>query len=140
MGKLNPHEQRGAAGKPDRVKCLFCHSSFPEGQAGWVVRGKFDDDTVNDLCLLCHPQRYQDEHPMAPHFLAPSRAVERAMESSEERIGVSFPLVGERIVCITCHAPHQPVQDGGAAGAEAGIASRRLRVGAEICAGCHVAK
>jgi len=140
MGKLNPHEQRDAAGKPDRVKCLFCHSSFPEGQAGWVVRRQFDDDMVNDLCLLCHAQRYQDEHPMAPHFVEPSRAIERAMATSEERIGVSFPRVGERIVCITCHDPHQRVQNKGVAGSGAGEMPGRLRVGSEICAGCHVAK
>lgn len=137
LGLLNPHEQRDAAGKPDRVKCLFCHSSLPEaGQAGWVVRSQFDDETANDLCLLCHPPRYQDAHPMAPHFVEPSRAVAAAMETAEERIGISFPMTGDRIVCVTCHDPHQRA----AAGVGEDGQFKRLRVGAEICAGCHLAK
>ncbi len=141
MGLLNPHEQRDAAGRPDRVKCLFCHSSLPEpGQAGWVVRRQFDGEMVNDLCLLCHPPRYQEAHPLAPHYLEPSSAVAEAMETSEERIGISFPMIGVRIVCVTCHDPHERAATGVTAGAGEGGSYKRLRVGAEICVGCHIAK
>jgi predicted CXXCH cytochrome family protein len=137
MSLLNPHEQTDSRGRVDRIKCLFCHSSPPEGQPGWVVRRQFDDGTVNELCLLCHAPRYQGDHPTAPHFVRPSRRTLATMATAEERVGVAFPLVGEKVVCITCHSPHQA---GIVAGEAAAGAGKRLRVGADICLGCHEAR
>lgn len=140
IGLLNPHDHVDSRGKKDRIKCLFCHSSLPEGMPGWMVRRQFDDETVNQLCLLCHPDRYQESHPMAPHFLSPSRAVSAALETSEERIGITFSLFNDRVVCITCHNPHQDgvIENPKPAGEAAPL--RRLRVGADICVGCHPSK
>lgn len=137
MGLLNPHDQLDAHGRKDEIKCLFCHSSRPEGLPGWMVRRQFDGETVNQLCLLCHPDRYQNEHPLAPHFVTPSRAVTKALETSEERMGVSFTLINERVVCVTCHNPHQEgVMDETEETGKSGVL-KRLRVGGDICAGCH---
>jgi hypothetical protein len=137
MGLLNPHDQLDAHGRKDEIKCLFCHSSLPEGLPGWMVRRQFDGETVNQICLLCHPDRYQQAHPMAPHFVTPSRAVAEALETSEERTGIAFTLINERVVCVTCHNPHQEgVMDATEETGKSGVL-KRLRVGGDICAGCH---
>lgn len=139
MGVLNPHDQVDSRGKKDPIRCLFCHSSTPEGMVGWMVRHRqFDEVSVNRLCLLCHPAAYQDAHPIADHFVQPSSSVLKALESAEERLGIAFPLVGDTVVCITCHDPHQEGVTGETPAAGGQRSSKRLRIGAEICRGCHL--
>lgn len=137
LGRLNPHRQLDPLGGRIETACLFCHTSIPEGTAGWlVVQRQFGEKAVNDLCLLCHPASYREGHPIGPHLGTPSRGVERALETSEERIGIQFLLVDGAVVCITCHNPHQE----GVVERKAGVRPASevgLRVGREICQGCH---
>lgn len=135
---LKPHEQRDFQGNIALEKCLLCHSSVPENQIGWV-RNEFrlDEVEINGLCLTCHSEKYQESHPKANHFVVPSDKILTMLESAEERVGLEFPLVGETIVCITCHDPHQAGIVAGA-GTRVGATRRgRLRVSWEICGACH---
>lgn len=138
---LNAHDQLDAEGRMRSATCVFCHSTVPDQERGGYLL-QFDEETVNDLCLLCHPDAYEGDHPMAPHFVTPSRAVMKAMSTSEDRLGVTFPLFDEKVVCITCHNPHQEGVIEDRAAAEGAGAGKRLRVaeGRSMCRGCHLSK
>ncbi len=135
---LNPHRQLDDKGRIMEVSCLFCHSSIPEPGRRGLDYARVDEETLTSVCLWCHPASYKESHPMAPHLVVPSPATMELLETAPRRIGVEFPLFEGRIVCATCHNPHQE----GAIEAERGAGNKRLRltVGQEICVGCHPAR
>jgi len=138
---LNAHDQLDAEGRKKSITCIFCHSAVPDEAAGGYLM-QFDEETVNDLCLLCHPVFYQGDHPLAPHFVTPSQEIMEAIDTSEERLGVTFPLFDDKVVCITCHNPHQEGVIEDRAAAEGAGTAKRLRVaeGRSMCRGCHLSK
>ncbi len=139
---LNAHLQLFDDGSANVVICAFCHSSLPGIEAGWITRTRFSGDEVNDLCLLCHTSLYLENHPQVPHLVRPSGEMMEVLESAEERLGVVLPLYDDRIVCVTCHNPHQEgvIRETGASKGAGAVKRLRLGFVTNICQGCHLEK
>ena len=98
--------------------CDLCHLERPV-----VGRDKFDDVVLladpDLLCLRCHDILMDERH----HRGTDDR------EFDAEKVGKDLPLFNGRVICATCHNPHQ-LED----------VNSRLRVGLEdlgICMACH---
>ena len=69
---------------------------------------KFKSD-IEALCMGCHSRKYHLAHPVnAFHMLEPSDEILSRMEESEIKFGIVLPLDYEgKIMCATCHNPHE---------------------------------
>lgn len=137
--RLNPHIQVGEGEKIKEETCLFCHTTRPDlnilgpGQVVFLV------DNINELCMGCHPG-FGTKHPSgANHLIEPKGIILRGLETSIERIGVELPLHKGKIVCATCHNPHQNgvIQINAAAEGSQRKNKLRLLPGIIQCTGCH---
>ncbi len=140
--RLDPHKQQIVKGKINKKTCLFCHSSLPNLEEMGTKHVKFVVDNPNKPCLICHPGMNMGHPAGVNHLRRPSGKILRAIQTSVDRIGVEFPLYKGRIICATCHNPHQPgVLKIKAAAKGAGKPQRlRYRTEKSICIGCHVDK
>jgi len=140
--RFNPHQNQIVNGKINKKACLFCHSSVPNPEEFGTKDIKFIVDNPNKPCLICHPGMDHGHPAGVNHLRVPSGKILQAIETSVQRIGVEFPLYKGRIICATCHNPHQPgVLKIPAAAKGAGQPERlRLRTDKSICIGCHVDK
>jgi len=139
---LNAHDQIDSQGSKKLLMCLFCHSSVPDENSAAMYLLQFAEDSVNDLCFLCHTAYYRENHPIAPHLVTPSDEILQLIETAEDRLSVTFPLFDEKIVCITCHNPHQEGVIRDKMAAKGSSSQKRLRSpkGLNICNGCHLSK
>jgi predicted CXXCH cytochrome family protein len=100
--------------------CEFCHKTRPVPGRDTIKTVTFIADP-DLLCIRCHDEAADDisEH----HQLVARR------ELADERTAGMIPLYKGRVICGSCHNPHQEDARG-----------HRLRdwlVGVELCAGCH---
>jgi predicted CXXCH cytochrome family protein len=164
--RYNPHRMLDSAGKPMLKACQFCHDS-PDMPVNAMVRtGRPRLRTPQPaLCLSCHFQHVDYFEPghigievpprIRAYMLAAERVppgqtptpeqIQRFMNSDE--LPTRLPLQdGKRVVCSTCHNPHEkgvfPAGSPLALGAIHPGAERlrhRLRgLGKELCRGCHI--
>ncbi len=140
--RLNPHKDQIVNGKINKKACLFCHSSVPDVQEMGSKRVRFVVDNPNKICLICHPGMDKGHPAGVNHLRRPSGKILQAIKTSVKRIGIELPLYNGKIICATCHNPHQPgVLKVPAASKGAGKPERlRLRTDKSICIACHVDK
>ena len=110
LQKDNPHDQLTDTGDIREDRCLFCHEINKENSTGLAFKFKA---SFNFYCLGCHPIQVE-KHPFGAHHtglqlhtiwgnLKPS---ERTELSQQERFKM-FPLtISGKIMCATCHNPH----------------------------------
>jgi hypothetical protein len=145
FSKLNAHAQLDENGEVREEICLFCHASRPDIKILGLAQNFFSADDPNEYCLGCHHQRaYLEAHPRGKgtHMVVPSSVIQRAIDTSVQRIGVELPLFKGKIICATCHNPHQEgvIQIDAAAKGSKSANKLRLNDGMMLCVGCHVNK
>lgn len=137
--RLNPHNQLTEQGKIVEKTCLFCHASIPDRRFIGPEKVSFIVQNPDEYCIGCHPG-YTGNHPaQISHLLVPSKKIMAAIKTSVQRIGVELPLYKGRIICATCHNPHQEGVikiDAAATGTQRGN-KLRLKPGRRQCTGCH---
>jgi len=147
--RLNPHDQISDEGELNQTVCLVCHSVAPNRRQVKSI----DDvtfavtDDLTQLCSGCHKWR---PHPAMPfgmnsaglnHLVKPSPEVFMQMKATEKSDSLILPLepASGRIVCATCHNPHErgvqrdPRADVGADG----VNRLRRQPGKVMCMSCH---
>jgi hypothetical protein len=135
FSSLDPHDQIDETGEIYSKKCLYCHATVPS------VTADPDElrytDTLTALCVSCHRT---GPHPAAQdHLLPMPPAMLGTLREYEERRQVRLPLDEERrVVCTTCHNPHERGLLKGPAGVGADEKVRlRLTTYNEQCTPCH---
>ncbi len=137
--RLNPHKQLDDLGEIQEEVCLFCHSSRPDVTVLGPEHVTFVVDNPNQYCTGCHPG-FDTKHPSGgSHLVTPSENILRALSTSIERIGVELPLFRGKIVCTTCHNPHEEGVIRIPAAASGAQRQHKLRLipGMNLCTGCH---
>jgi predicted CXXCH cytochrome family protein len=137
--RLNPHNQLNEQGEIVEATCLFCHAAIPD--VGFIGPEKvsFIVQDPDEYCIGCHPGFTMNHPAGVNHLLEPSEKIMEAIKTSVERIGVELPLYNGRIVCATCHNPHQEgvIQIAAAATGTERANKLRLKPGRDQCTGCH---
>lgn len=149
---INPHEQIDDEGYVLWRSCLVCHNEVPDISKKSSVRDvkvRYADEDFDKLCKACHTVR---KHPaseginvtmadmVAPeHLVLPSSAQIMNMRLTMKDVPMIMPLdpSNGKIVCVTCHNPHERGLLPGRAD-WGGDSSVRLRsMGLDICQYCH---
>ncbi|MBI5559273.1 MAG: hypothetical protein HY885_16745 [Deltaproteobacteria bacterium] len=140
--RLNPHQQLTKEGHIKKETCLFCHASLPDIYIFGPNNVIFIVDDPNEYCIGCHPG-FKEAHPAGGrHLVKPSDKIMKALSTSINRIGVELPLYNGKIVCATCHNPHEKGVIKYPASAEGSQRKNKLRLmpGIIQCTGCHLDK
>lgn len=136
---LNPHEQVNDRGEIQEETCLFCHSSIPDLKSKGPEKVTFVVQNPDAYCIGCH-HGFVRKHPAGiDHLRKPSKKIMETLATSVERIGVELPLYKGKVVCATCHNPHQTGVIKFSAAATGTKRSNKLRLmpGLMQCVGCH---
>lgn len=136
---LNPHEQIDEEGKIQEETCLFCHSSIPDVKYLGPEKVRFVVQNPDAYCIGCH-HGFTRKHPAGiDHLAIPSEKIQATLETSIQRIGVELPLYNGKIVCATCHNPHETgvIKFSAAATGTKRENKLRLMPGLMQCVGCH---
>ncbi|MCL6583489.1 MAG: cytochrome c3 family protein [bacterium] len=108
--KVNPHDQLTDTGEIREDRCLFCHEINKENATGLAFKFKAP---LKFYCLGCHPISVE-KHPFGAHHTGRQLHTiweglsdsERVRLSQQERFKM-FPIsIGGKIMCTTCHNPH----------------------------------
>jgi len=103
--RANIHQQLDEQGELKKEQCEFCHLEAPDPE-------KTDDRETLEyrlppqkLCLGCHLK--------TPHLNAMNHQVEvddemlKRIEQAEKQHQIILPLDDKRVICVTCHSPHE---------------------------------
>ncbi|WP_170942377.1 cytochrome c3 family protein [Noviherbaspirillum denitrificans] len=147
--RLNPHDQITDEGELNQVVCLVCHTVAPNRRSAKSINDVMFTikNDLTQVCVGCHKWRPHPSQPAevsAPgknHLVKPSPAVLRQMKATEKAQNLILPLEPDsgRIICATCHNPHErgvqrdPRADVGADG----FNRLRLQPGEIMCMSCH---
>jgi predicted CXXCH cytochrome family protein len=137
--RLNPHLQIDEHGHIRKETCLLCHASLPDIYLFGPENVIFMVADPNEYCIGCHPG-FSENHPAGGrHLVKPSAKILKALETSVQRIGVELPLYQGKVVCATCHNPHDLGVIKYPASAEGSQRKNKLRLmpGITQCTGCH---
>ncbi len=100
------HRMIGKDGRIIKERCIYCHVDVPEPRSAHTTRDVRFRLPPEKLCIGCHL--------LSPHFnsmnhlVEPSESVRKAIKGSERKYNVKLPLDSQgRIMCATCHTPHQ---------------------------------
>lgn len=137
--RLNPHNQLNASGEVDEETCLFCHAAIPDVNFIGPEKVSFIIHNPDEYCVGCHHGFTQNHPAGVNHLIEPSDKIKAAIETSVQRIGVELPLFHGKIVCATCHNPHQEGVIKISAAATGAKRENKLRLmpGRRQCTGCH---
>jgi uncharacterized Zn finger protein (UPF0148 family) len=140
----SPHQnQIDKTGKINEELCLFCHSEVPDRNAvdpsEWKLIGK-----PQNQCINCHMGKTRFHPIRVTHYgnSSPDK-IRSQIEYSRRRIGLVIPLDADaqgvqRVVCPSCHNPHQRGVLKNAAAAKGADSKSRLRLeGFTMCLACH---
>ncbi|GMR05249.1 MAG: hypothetical protein BMS9Abin24_045 [Thermodesulfobacteriota bacterium] len=149
---INPHEQIDDEGHVLWRTCLVCHTEAPDIRKKTTIKDvkvRYADEDFNRLCRACHTVR---KHPaseginvtmadmVAPdHLVVPYKASYMSMRLTKKEVPLIMPLdpANGKIICSTCHNPHERGLLPGRAD-WGGDSSVRLRsMGLDICQYCH---
>lgn len=109
---FDPHTQLKKNGDIIQEKCLYCHMEKPDEKKSTFethkMEIKFKSD-IGTLCMGCHSRIYEMAHPVnAYHLLKPSVQILSRMKEAEMKFGIVLPLDYKgKIMCATCHNPHE---------------------------------
>jgi len=137
--QFNPHRyQVNAEEGINEQLCLVCHSKVPDRstmeEKEFALRTKLDT-----YCVGCHPKQVR-RHPMrADHYGKTMSEESFSFFRTAIPMRVSFiPFSEERLICSTCHNPHQRGVSTNKITQKGEDERGRLRlVGYEMCAACH---
>ena len=161
-GRLNVHVMLDAQGRPVAGKCRYCHQDSFEPGASSARTGEpqLRGDGIS-LCIACHPSHvdhfepghigYQVSEAMRARMLAAERVLWRSKPLAPQSRPATSPLTRlplekeNRIVCATCHNPHQQgtfpeesVLSDGAIARQGERRQMRLRgLNKDLCHACH---
>ncbi len=137
--RMNPHLQLDDQGKIIEATCLFCHPTRPDVTIMGMKHVRFIAKNPDEYCIGCH-HGFTRGHPAGvDHLRRPSRQILRAIQSSVRRLGIELPLYQGRIICATCHNPHQQgvLKVRASAAGSQRPSKLRLVPGNMQCIGCH---
>jgi hypothetical protein len=108
----DPHTQLNEKGDIIREKCLYCHLEKPDEKSATFEIHRKEVKFIRNLetlCLGCHSSQYHRAHPVnANHVLKPSAEMLSMMKKTEEEFDIVLPLNYDgKIMCATCHNPHE---------------------------------
>ena len=109
---FDPHVQLKKNGEIIKEKCLYCHMEKPDEKEATFethkTEVKFRSD-IGSLCMGCHSRIYELAHPVnAYHLLRPKVDMLRMMKEAEIKFNIVLPLDYKgKIMCATCHNPHE---------------------------------
>jgi len=103
----NTHKLLNDKGEFDKKDCEYCHKKAPDPKKE-IKRDELEFRLPpQKICFGCHLK--------TPHFNAlnhqvkPDKKMRKRMREAEKKLGIILPLDKEgKIMCATCHAPHQP--------------------------------
>jgi predicted CXXCH cytochrome family protein len=137
--KENPHYQIDAGGNLLQQKCFFCHEKTPNAEtaAGPDSVGLKDDHA--DICIGCHPAQRSKHPARSDHMVEMEGEMLSRHERGTRAAGTDLPLLKGKIVCETCHNPHQEgvIKRMAAQAGSAQKAFLRLDGGGDLCETCH---
>ncbi len=149
---INPHEQIDDEGHVLWRSCLVCHPVVPDIRKKTSIKDvtvRYADTDFNRLCRACHTVRI---HPAseginvtmadmeAPdHLVVPPKANYWSIRLTKKEVPMIMPLdpSNGKIVCVTCHNPHERGLLPGRAdwGGDSTVMLRTR--GLDICQYCH---
>lgn len=148
---INPHNQINDEGEVIWSTCLVCHANTPDIKKEKNikdVRLRFEEDP-NKVCRNCHLVII---HPgtegvsasmsgfVAPdHLTVPPKEMQSAIRLTLKEITTILPLDPKtgKIICATCHNPHERGLLSGRADWGGDYGMRLRSAGLDICAYCH---
>jgi uncharacterized Zn finger protein (UPF0148 family) len=138
--QFNVHRNQ-LTGEDNRINqemCYMCHKEMPDASTsnprGFQLKTKLDD-----YCTGCHAEQVKAHPAEVDHFgKMPSEGVLSVIKGFTKTGNYFLPFSNQRIVCTTCHNPHQRGVSRNKATMKGEDERWRLRfVGYEICAICH---
>jgi predicted CXXCH cytochrome family protein len=137
--QFDPHRyQLVDEGTINREMCLLCHSDIPNlfttDPKEFKLKAKLED-----YCIGCHSEQVK-AHPMRKDHYGKrvSKEFYDIINSFGNIAAYFIPLSNERLVCTTCHNPHQRGVSHNKAAMKGEDERWRLRfVGYEMCNICH---
>ena len=102
----NIHNLLDDKGKYDEAKCEYCHKKAPDLKKD-IKRDDLEFRlSPQKLCWGCH---LKTPHLNAlNHLVKPDKKMRKHMLKAEKKLNVILPLDKEgKIMCATCHAPHE---------------------------------
>ncbi|MGA1823869.1 MAG: cytochrome c3 family protein [bacterium] len=110
--KNNPHDQMTADGEIKEDRCFFCHSIETDEKGKKILIFKFKAP-FRYYCIGCHPTKL-DRHPFGAnhnerYIESIWRGISAAMReklSREQSFKISPISIDGRLMCTTCHNPH----------------------------------
>ncbi len=147
---INPHNQINDEGEVLWNTCQVCHKNVPGLKKERNIKDvRLRTNDMNEVCTRCHPFR---PHPGADgaeitmsgitapdHLVAPSKKLSENMRMSLKETPLLLPMDYRtgKIVCSTCHNPHQRGLLTGRADYGADSETRLRSAGLDICQYCH---
>ncbi len=140
----SPHQnQITKTGKINEEQCFICHSEIPDRAAveksEWRLLRK-----LKEQCINCHMGKTRFHPIRVTHYgnTIPQKIYSQ-IKYSERRIGIIVPMDFdskgvERLVCTSCHNPHQRGVLKNKVTSKGADTDRRLRLdGFAMCLACH---
>jgi len=150
---MNPHEQINDEGDILWGTCVICHTNTPDVKTERTIKDvslRFGEDPT-EICGRCHgfkPHPVGDETSsdvrmsglgVPNHLVVPSKMVATNMRFAQKERQMMLPLDPRsgKIICSTCHNPHEKgvLTDRADFGADAVLRLRNASV--DICQNCH---
>ena len=100
----NIHRMLDAEGAPIESACRYCHEEVPDRDNPDPAKTKLRL-ALADACYGCH---LENPHlNVITHQVAVPQAMAERIAANEPALNVTLPLDQGRVVCVTCHTPHQ---------------------------------
>jgi len=136
--KTNPHKLLDSQGKIIPQNCLVCHNTVPDPARQRGAGSVMLKDPIASVCIGCHPAHFAS-HGADTGQPQVSADMRKALEKRERAQQLELPLLHDRIMCGTCHNPHEKgvLQ---AAAVQSGAGEKyflRMNGGYELCVACH---
>ncbi len=105
--RRNIHKLLDNEGKFNKKDCEYCHKETPDPEKN-IKHGELTFRLPpQKICFGCH---LKTPHLNAlNHQVKPNKKMRKRMRVSEKKLNIILPLDEEgKVMCTTCHAPHQP--------------------------------
>jgi len=134
--RYNPHIQFDEKGNIIHETCVVCHSKEPDLRTDDSRKDVKLKGTVNEICNGCHMIR--TDHPTGVNHIKkmPEKMITYLKNNIKEK-NIYFPIgEGGKVLCVTCHLPHQFRLIEGQAKGKYPKRTRMLS-GYDLCLMCH---
>lgn len=149
---INPHEQMNDEGYVLWGTCSICHQNTPDPAKEKSIRDvtlRFKDD-LTQICYRCHVVAMHpagdiaqlaltDVRSIPNHLSVPPADIHDSMRIIQKELPTILPVepATGRIICVTCHNPHERGLLYGRADYGADSKYRLRSAGLDICQYCH---